>query len=59
MINYRDIAKETVADAFFDALTLCEAWCRDEDYTYDFDHIIQVAKLILEAEDRIGTANET
>ena len=59
MIHPRDLAVEAVETAFWDALGLCHVWCKDEDYTYDFSHIIQVAKLILEEHERIRVANET
>lgn len=58
MKNSTERAKETVENSFWYALNLCDAWCHGEDYTYDFGHIIQVAKLILEVEDRIGATNE-
>lgn len=58
MIDYRKIATDSIEAYLWDALTLCDAWCEGEDYTYDFSHIIQVAKLILEEEGRMRAENE-
>ena len=59
MINCRDIAVDAVDTAIFDAYGLCYAICKDEEYTYSFSDIVQVARLILEVEHRIKVANET
>lgn len=58
MIDCRKIAIDSVEAYLWDALKLCHTWCDGEDYTYDFSHIIQLAKLILEEENRIRAENE-
>lgn len=58
MYLYRKRAIEAVYDVMLEAHELCELWCDDEEYSFDLNHIIAVANLILEEQERNRAANE-
>lgn len=53
MIDSRQLAIETVECVLVEAKIICADWCSYRDFPYDFGDVIQVAKLILEEQERI------
>lgn len=54
----KQLAIESIHEVMWDALGICEDWCKTEDYDYSFSDLIAVTRLILEEKERCRIINE-
>lgn len=57
MANFDD-TQEEIVNVLYSALEIADGWCRHEEYTYTFGDLLTLAKLIIDQQDKIKSANE-